>query len=78
MPSIAELSWDVMQSGMIEKIPEKYTTYMFENEKDESACTNTACCKTNKKDVCKEANSGATYCLHEAFLEKINKSFFNI
>lgn len=28
--SIMDLSWDIMQSGIIEKIPEKYTTSIFE------------------------------------------------
>lgn len=28
-PSIIDLSWNIMQSGIIEKIPEKYTTNIF-------------------------------------------------
>ncbi|XP_017760023.1 PREDICTED: uncharacterized protein LOC108550717 isoform X1 [Eufriesea mexicana] len=30
MPNIPELSWDIMQSGIVEKIPEKYTRNIFE------------------------------------------------
>lgn len=30
VPSIIDLSWNIMQCGMIEKIPEKYTTNIFE------------------------------------------------
>lgn len=29
MPNITELSWDVLQYGMLQKIPEKYTTDLF-------------------------------------------------
>ncbi|XP_050470929.1 uncharacterized protein LOC126864047 [Bombus huntii] len=75
-PSIIDLSWNIMQSGMIEKIPEKYTTNIFENEKKEPIGTEV--CSNVQTNVCTEGNSQTTYCLHKAFLEKINKSYFSM
>lgn len=65
-----------MQSGIIEKIPQKYVTNIFENEKNKS--TDLYICSNVQKNVCTEENSKTIYCLHKVFLEKINKSYFSI
>ncbi|XP_026673042.1 uncharacterized protein LOC108629366 isoform X1 [Ceratina calcarata] len=72
MPSVTELSWDILQSGAFEKIPEKYTTNIFETKKKESE--DAGCFKTQRK-ICEVKGSHVSYCFHKIFFENLNKSY---